>query len=223
MMAYREAPPAAGLPFPRKHLALYTALAIFAAALVFVLPLPFFASPEGWRMFREGGSGSFVLLLASFVIAAALVAMSVLAVRGKPPAVLAAVPALLVVVGAFFAAFGMRLAIGAVAGESVEPSVAMRILAEGTAECDVTYIVGCICGGTAFGAASMGLLGNAASVDRGRAGAPTGNAWIASLVIGIVDLPGAFAARHPIARHPRGRRLARRAQREARERLARSP
>ena len=138
MMAYREDPPAAGLPFPRRNLTRYTALAIVLALLVLLLPLPFFASPSGLRMFKHFGSEMLVLLFAAVVGAGALGAMGAFAVRGKqgPAAVIAGVPAVLVVVGASAANRGMRMALGAVEGESIDPSQAMRILAEGVAESD---------------------------------------------------------------------------------------
>ena len=48
---------AAGLPFPRKNLGAFTAMAIVVAAAVFFLPLLFCATPHGWMMVMNGGAG----------------------------------------------------------------------------------------------------------------------------------------------------------------------
>lgn len=197
MMAYREGAPAAGLPFPRKTLGAFTAVTIIVAASVLLLLPLLFASPAGWLMFRNGGSGMYVLVLLALLCGAALGVLGAFAVRGKsvPSLLVAGVPAVPVLAGAVFMRAAMGKAIGAVSGGSVDPLQAMRILAEGASEADSLIIFGCAIGACAFGAATAALLGATGSVDRARSSAPAGAAWIVSLVIGVIGIVVAFGAR----------------------------
>lgn len=188
---------AAGLPFPRKNLGAFTAMAIVVAAAVFFLPLLFCATPHGWMMVMNGGAGMYVLLLLAFFAAGVLGLLGALTVRGKPApaAVVAMLAALPVISGAILTWLAMRRVLGAVSGESVDPTTAARILAEGTSEVDSLLILGCGIGACAFGAGAVALLGAAGTVDRARSGVPAGKGFVAPLVIGVIGMMVAFGLR----------------------------
>lgn len=196
-MAYREASMAAGLPFPRKNLGVFTAFAMVASAAVFLLLVPFVVTPPGSRMVKEGGLGMLALLVLAFFVAGVLGALGALAVRGKGAAATAtaAVPALPVVAGAFFHWLAFRRVLGAVSVASIDPTLTARILAQGTAEVDCLLLLGCGIGACAFGAASVALLGAGASLDRARSGAPAGKGFLAPLVLGVVGVLVAIGLR----------------------------
>jgi len=188
MTAYRQGPAAAGLPFPRKALGVYTALAIVAASVLLFLP-GMFASPHGWMMFKEGGVlGMGLILFLSLASAIAIGTLGAFAVRGKrmPMMILPAIPALPLLAGVLFMLLGVKVVFGAISGEPVDPSQRMRIAAEGIAEADAALVFGCLVGGVACGAAAIALLGSAASVDRAQTGAPAKGLWLGSLIAGIV-------------------------------------
>lgn len=186
MMPYREGPPAAGLPFPRKNIALFTGLAIALSAMVLLLPLPFFATRRGLELFREGGLGMFALVAASLFVAGACGLVGAFAVRGHPraTAILAALPVVPAVLGALFAMLAWRRVASAVA--NVEPTHLPRILAAGLGETDALPVYGFFVSAIACGAAATALLGGAASVDRNQHHAPAGAAWAGPLVLGFI-------------------------------------
>jgi hypothetical protein len=196
-MAYRQASIAAGLPFARRGLTAFTALAIAASSAVILIAIPFCASPRGWAMFKSGGGGMAALFLVALVVSATQAALSVSIVRGKhvPAAIAAAAPAAPTITGAVFMKLAVGAGVAAVTGASVDPEVAARILAEGTSEADALVILGCSIGAIAFGAAAVALLASAACVDRERSGAPRGRASLACAVLGVIGVCAALAAR----------------------------
>lgn len=186
MMAYREGPPVAGLPLPRKNIALFTGFAVVLAVMVFVLPLPLFVTRRGMEMFREGGLGMFLLVAAALFTAAGVGLAGAFAVRGHRTGttalvVLPVVPALL---GALLGAFASSRVFAALAGEGVQAEYRVRILGAGLGEADALPAYGCFVSALACGAACIALLGGGASVDRRQHHAPAGAAWAAPLALG---------------------------------------
>ncbi|HEY8074844.1 MAG TPA: AgmX/PglI C-terminal domain-containing protein [Labilithrix sp.] len=208
---YREAPPAGGLPFPRANLGAYTAavvvLGLLAIGMPFVVLVAIGRGGAGaWRIFRDGGSSMWLLVLLALVVPVAIAALGVFLVRGKgvPSALLFAFAGLPFGVALLGAYSGHKMVLGAISGESVDPEMKMRILAEGVAETMSTDILG---GLVACGAAILAAVACAsavASIDvraverqGGRAGsiapaAAVGGAWLlATIVVAVLRLRAA--------------------------------
>src|SRR5690349_21066330 len=136
-MAYRKGPTARGLPFPRRNLGLYTAVALVAAVLVAFAPIPLLCAAHGWRTFKDGGVGMYVLLLMSLSLAGGMGVLGGRVVRGgSAAAIIVALPAVPVTVASVFVRYDYASKIDwMLTNESVDPSAINRHvwLAEGLA------------------------------------------------------------------------------------------
>lgn len=197
MTPYREAPPADGLPFPRKNLAPFSAFAIVLAAMVLVLPLPLFATARGWRAFREGGTGMFVLLPISLFVAVAVGLAGAFAVRGHrtAAAIVVAIPVVPAAGGALLGAVAMRSVFVTVGPMVTDGDLRMRLYGMSLGESDNLPAYGLLVASIACGAAAIALLAGGASVDRKHHAAPAGTAWVAPLVFGGLAFVVAIALR----------------------------
>jgi hypothetical protein len=146
---YREGAAAPGLPLPRTRLGLLTGLVCgIAAVALFMTPMLFLATGHGaagvWRRMKEGGLGMFWLLLLGFVLPIAIAAAGAFALRGKrvPSGILLAIAALPFGSMLLSTLYYQRVISGALSGESVDPSMAVRIAAEGIAETMALDILG---------------------------------------------------------------------------------
>ncbi len=187
---YREGGAHGGLPFPRANMTAYVVVTALVAACGLLFPLLLLGrSASGiWTNFREGGTSMYVLLLLMPVVSIVVGVLSGLGIRGRriPPAAIvgaALVPSLV----AFLGTLSSQSQTAAVlSGESVDPSVRMRIAFEGTQEALASLQLGGAICAFALGAAAVGCAGIAASVDRARVGAPGSSAWLISLATPIV-------------------------------------
>lgn len=197
VMAYREASSAAGLPFPRKRLGVFTATAVVVATSVFLGPAAMCFRPPSFTLMKNGGAGTYVLLVLALVVAVALAVIGASVVRGKRTAIalVAALPGVPVIVATLLFWREMARSCSAVTTLGVAPALAARIFAEGTSEADSLLILGSAIGACAFGAAATALLGAAGSIDRTRSDAPAGRAFVVFLVLGAVGIVASVGVR----------------------------
>jgi hypothetical protein len=207
---YREAGPAGGLPFPRSNIVALTVVVVLLALLATMLPMALLvvigrSGAGAWRMFKDGGPWMWLVLLAELglPLLAALLGAFVMRGRRAPESLLflgATMPFCAALLGAFW---GQSRTIAAISGESVDPEMKARILAEGISESMTTDVFG---GLVACGVALVAVAGAAsavASIDvaaasrggqkpssLGAIGAgAAGAAWIvATLVLGVIRM-----------------------------------
>lgn len=171
---YREAGAAGGLPLPRARLVPFTiVIALLALAAIVMGPMLLVVVGGGmagaWRLFKEGGWAMWLLLLLDLGAPAIAAGLGAFVLRGRRvPAgllfVAAGLPLALALLGA---SMYQRMVMGAISGESVDPEMKARILAEGIAEGMSLDIFGgfVACGVAIVAAAAAGFA--VASIDVG--------------------------------------------------------
>jgi hypothetical protein len=189
---YREAGAHTGLPFPRKGMTAYIVATAITAACGILFPLGLIGrNPSSIvHTLKEGGPSMWLLLMLVPIIPILVAILSGLAIRGRrvPPFAIvgfALFPALVAFAGTMRS---LSQTGAALAGESVDPGMKMRIAFEGTQEALAPLqFAGAICA-FALGAAAVGCAGIAASVDRARVGAPPASTWLFSVSVPVVGL-----------------------------------
>lgn len=176
-----------------------TALVVVLGAAVLVVPIALLLGhARGPWVFREGGTGMFVLVALSLPVAALIGVGGALAVRGRGgwAAALVAAPILPGVIAALFAVLAMRSYVYFFSGfnEGLEDT-RLRILTVLLAETDSLRAYGAFIAAVACGASACALLASAASVDRTQDRAPAGNAWAGPAALGGLALIVMIAVR----------------------------
>lgn len=195
---YRAGPTPGGLPLPRFALAAFTAVVIAVSVLAVFIPwlLLLGKGPaEGWRTFREGGGGMWLIALLDFALPVALGIAGAVVVRGKrvPSGLFFGVAVMPFFAAIFFGWLAVRLVDGALSGGAVDPSQALRINAAGISEALSLDLFGgfVTCGAALIGA--VALTGAVASIDvttatRNEAQRPSSVFGAATLVAGAAWL-----------------------------------
>jgi hypothetical protein len=173
---YREPGVGGGLPLPRSRLVALTVI-VGLLALASILMGPGLLVVAGrslagaWRLFRDGGGWMWLILLLDLAAPIAVAALGAFVLRGRsvPAGLLFIAPALPMAIALLGAWRGQRLTVGAISGESVDPEMKARILAEGIAESMSADIFG------GFVTCGVAIVAAAA----------------ASFAVASIDLPGA--------------------------------
>lgn len=192
---YRAAPAAPGLPFSRRRLRAATAIVCVFGAATALFPLVVTASDPRITtvaLRSVNGVGMRALGLLGVLIAVAVTALGVLAVRGKrvPAGALLAIPALPVLVGAAFVFrdYGQMKRALALSGRTLDGVFgwedSSRLLALGLTEIACLDLFASLSAAFASAAAGAGLLGGAVTVDRRRA--PPASSWLVPTVLGAL-------------------------------------
>lgn len=171
---YRAGPTGGGLPLPRARLGVFTAAIGVLGVLAVLVPvvLLFSGGPgNGWRTFREGGPGMWLLLLLDFALPVALGVSAAFVVRGKraPAGLFFGVAVIPLLAATLFAYLALRQLVGAVGSGLVEPGTMMRINAAGTSEALALDMFGgfITCGNAILG--SVALASVVGSIDVAKA------------------------------------------------------
>ena len=175
------------------------ALGVFGAASSWVMfPLAVAIAASGgtrpaWSFIQDGGWGVWVIALAMIAGVLASVGLAVWMTRRQTawPSVFALTPLFVGLTSARLEALGMSQVMGAVAGESVEPPLKVKIIAFGTAEVMVLSVVCGVAVCTLF--ASAAWVFGARALSRAERGG-LGSGAIAALVSGALGLGGVGAA-----------------------------
>ncbi len=169
---YREGAPAGGLPLPRKALGVLTAIVILLGVLAIGAPSVLLGVVErgragAWRLFVDGGTSMWPLVLLGVVVPIAVAGLGVFVMRGKrvPPGLLFVAASLPFGVALLGAWQGHRRVIGAVGGEAVDPEQKARLLAEGIAETMSNDVLGGLVACGASLVAAVACAATVASID----------------------------------------------------------
>lgn len=200
---YRAGPTPGGLPLPRAALGAFTAIVIAVSVLAAFLPWVLLLSrgfTDGWRAFREGGGGMWLIALFDFLLPVTLGIAGAVVVRGKraPSGLFFGVAVIPFFASILFGWLALRLVDGALSSGAVDPTQAIRIDAAGLSEAlSLDRFGGFVtCGAALIGA--VALTGAVASIDVGTAtrneaqrpssvfGAATlvcGAAWLVAILV----------------------------------------
>ena len=167
----------AALPLPRRWLVAWLVVHVLVALIVLVGPVLAVAVGKPGSVFRamqEGGVPAYLIVGLHPILTILSAVLGILAVRGKriPLAALVGLAVAPVMIGLAGCAIYKSKIVGAVMGESIDPSQKLRIMAEGFSELDTLYVHGALAGGALLFLAAFAAIGSVLSVDPSRVSPP---------------------------------------------------